>query len=53
MSLTTTIFLLVLGWLAVAGAMLWGVLRVTRRHHPPQPKVTAHAKPRKPVAHHA
>ncbi|MCM8562507.1 hypothetical protein ACLE2W_20635 [Pseudomonas shahriarae] len=53
MSLTTTIFMLALGWLAVAGAMLWGVLRVTRRHHHPQPKPAAHAKSHKPVAHHA
>lgn len=53
MSLTTTIFLLVLGWLAVAGAMLWGVLRVTRRHHQPQPKTATRAKAHKPVAHHA
>lgn len=53
MSLTTTIFLLVLGWLAVAGAMLWGVLRVTRRHHYPQPKAATRAKAHKPVAHHA
>ncbi|USW97926.1 hypothetical protein NHF41_15260 [Pseudomonas proteolytica] len=53
MSLTTTIFLLVLGWLAVAGAMLWGVLRVTRRHHHPQPKTAIRAKAHKPVAHHA
>jgi hypothetical protein len=39
MSLTMTIVMLVSGWLAVASAMLWGVLRVTRRHHhhPNQP----------------
>lgn len=37
MSLATTIFLLVCGWLSVAGAMLWGVLRITRRHHHPTP----------------
>ncbi|AZC27573.1 MULTISPECIES: hypothetical protein [Pseudomonas] len=36
MSLTTTILMLILGWLAVAGAMLWGVLRIVRRHHPPR-----------------
>ena len=35
MSLTTTILLLICGWLAVAAAMLWGVMRVTRRHHHP------------------
>ena len=35
MSLTMTIVMLIAGWLAVAGAMLWGVLRVSRRHHHP------------------
>jgi hypothetical protein len=39
MSLTMTIVMLISGWLAVAAAMLWGVLRITRRHHhhPVQP----------------
>jgi len=39
MSLTMTIVMLICGWLAVATAMLWGVLRITRRHHhhPVQP----------------
>ncbi|WPN45574.1 hypothetical protein [Pseudomonas sp. P8_241] len=39
MSLTMTIVMLIFGWLAVAAAMLWGVLRITRRHHhhPVQP----------------
>ncbi len=39
MSLTMTIVMLIAGWLAVATAMLWGVLRVSRRHHhhPAQP----------------
>ena len=49
MSLATTIILLICGWLAVAAAMLWGVLRIARRHHP-------HAKPAKPhkaAVHHA
>jgi hypothetical protein len=35
MSLTMTIVMLICGWLAVAAAMLWGVLRITRRHHHP------------------
>ena len=35
MSLTMIIVMLVCGWLAVAAAMLWGVLRITRRHHNP------------------
>lgn len=50
MSLATTIFLLVCGWLAVAGAMLWGVLRIARRHHP---HVVKPAKPLKAAVHHA
>ncbi|MBP5943480.1 MULTISPECIES: hypothetical protein [Pseudomonas] len=36
MSLTMTIVMLIAGWLAVATAMLWGVLRIARRHHPVQ-----------------
>ncbi|MDF9774154.1 hypothetical protein [Pseudomonas baetica] len=35
MSLTMIIVMLISGWLAVAAAMLWGVLRITRRHHHP------------------
>lgn len=35
MSLTMTIVMLIFGWLAVATAMLWGVLRIARRHHHP------------------
>jgi len=50
MSLAATIILLICGWLAVAGAMLWGVLRVTRRHHPPHAKP---AKALKAAVHHA
>lgn len=33
MSLTMTIVMLIASWLAVAAAMLWGVLRISRRHH--------------------
>jgi hypothetical protein len=51
MSLATTIFLLFCGWLAVAGAMLWGVLRITRRH--PHVKPAASAKPHPAAVHHA
>ena len=50
MSLVTTIFLLLCGWLAVASAMLWGVLRVTRRHHTPHVQP---AKPHKAAVHPA
>ncbi|WP_433769912.1 hypothetical protein [Pseudomonas putida] len=35
MSLAMTIVMLISGWLAVAAAMLWGVLRIARRHHHP------------------
>ncbi|WP_177326772.1 hypothetical protein [Pseudomonas sp. CF161] len=55
MSLTTTIFLMICGWLAVAGAMLWGVLRITRRHHhplpPPTPAKASKPAPRPATAH--
>ncbi|MHC8319617.1 hypothetical protein ACYZT4_02750 [Pseudomonas sp. GB2N2] len=34
MSLTMTLIMVISGWLAVAAAMLWGVLRIARRHHP-------------------
>jgi len=37
MSLVAIIALLVLGWVTVAAAMLWGVLRISRRHHPALP----------------
>jgi hypothetical protein len=53
MSLTMTIVMLVSGWLAVAAAMLWGVLRITRRHHhhSAQPAKAAKA-PRRPANAH-
>ncbi|MGF6092742.1 hypothetical protein [Pseudomonas sp. 18173] len=35
MSLAMIIAMLIGSWLAVAAAMLWGVLRITRRHHHP------------------
>jgi hypothetical protein len=35
MSLTIAITLMIGAWLLVAGAMLWGVLRIARRHHHP------------------
>ncbi|KAF1031500.1 MAG: hypothetical protein GAK37_00810 [Pseudomonas sp.] len=55
MSLTATILLLIFSWLAVAGAMLWGVMRVTRRHHHPvtPAKPAAPEPPRKPAGYHA
>jgi len=48
MSLTMIIAMLICGWLAVAAAMLWGVLRITRRHHHPvrpAPAPQAHETP--------
>ncbi len=33
MSLTMAIFMMIAAWLSVAAAMLWGVLRIARRHH--------------------
>ncbi|MBC3949108.1 MULTISPECIES: hypothetical protein [Pseudomonas] len=48
MSLEMTIVMLISAWLAVATAMLWGVMRISRRHHhrsaPPAP-----TKPLKPI----
>ncbi|SDZ53000.1 hypothetical protein [Pseudomonas sp. NFIX28] len=52
MSLTTTILMLIGGWLSVAAAMLWGVLRIARRHHHPR-LPTAATKTAKPARHHA
>ncbi|WP_176091750.1 hypothetical protein [Pseudomonas koreensis] len=56
MSLTMTIVMLIAGWLAVAAAMLWGVLRISRRHHhhPVQPAAVAKTEkqsPRHAAAH--
>lgn len=34
MSLGMTIVMLIAAWMAVAAAMLWGVMRISRRHHP-------------------
>ena len=50
MSPTTTILMLIFGWLSVAAAMLWGVLRISRRHHhtPAQPSENT----AKPARHH-
>ncbi|MGY3300947.1 hypothetical protein ACVK1X_000218 [Pseudomonas sp. PvR086] len=51
MSLTMTIVMLISGWLAVAAAMLWGVLRITRRHHHHPIKSAPAAKTDKPATH--
>lgn len=52
MSLTMIILMLIGGWLAVAAAMLWGVLRITRRHHHAYIPPSAPAKAEKPARHH-
>jgi hypothetical protein len=49
MSLAMTIFSLIAGWLAVAAAMLWGVLRIARRHQHQQPQ--SRSQPAPPVRH--
>ena len=53
MSLAMTIVMLVFGWLAVAAAMLWGVLRITRRHHHHPVQSTPVTDSEKPAEHHA
>ncbi|MCE7763007.1 hypothetical protein GQL56_10180 [Pseudomonas putida] len=48
MSLTLAILMLVGMWLSVAAAMLWGVLRIVRRHaqhHPLPPQAPAKPQP--------
>ncbi|MEB0048637.1 MULTISPECIES: hypothetical protein [unclassified Pseudomonas] len=53
MSLTMTIVLLICGWLTVAAAMLWGVLRISRRHyHSPAQSMPA-SQTDTPAAHRA
>ncbi|MCI3945408.1 hypothetical protein BW686_04955 [Pseudomonas syringae] len=51
MSLELTIVMLIASWLAVSSAMLWGVMRVSRRHHPRSAAPLAVQKPEmtKPV----
>ncbi|MGF6221139.1 hypothetical protein AB7M26_004978 [Pseudomonas sp. F-14 TE3482] len=53
MSLTMTIVMLISGWLAVAAAMLWGVLRITRRHHHHPVQSAPVANTDQPAAHPA
>ncbi|WP_278940872.1 hypothetical protein [Pseudomonas helleri] len=48
MSPTLTIILLITGWLAVAAAMLWGLMRISRHH--PQPQPEPKQKPAQPAA---
>jgi hypothetical protein len=51
MSLAMIIVMLISGWLAVAAAMLWGVLRITRRHHLPVQPVPAPETDKTPSQH--
>lgn len=37
MSLTMAIVMMIGAWILVAAAMLWGVMRIARRHHHPAP----------------
>jgi hypothetical protein len=49
MSLAMTIVMLIAAWLAVASAMLWGVMRISRGHHH---RETEHGKPAKTKTRH-
>lgn len=49
MSLAMIIFSLIAGWMAVAAAMLWGVLRIARRHQHQEPQARQHVKPKAAV----
>ncbi|OCT29447.1 hypothetical protein [Pseudomonas putida] len=49
MSLTMAIFMLVAMWLSVATAMLWGVLRIARRHARPHHTQAATAPKPQPL----
>ncbi|CAG8868689.1 hypothetical protein PS627_03071 [Pseudomonas fluorescens] len=46
MSLAMAILMLVGMWVSVAAAMLWGVMRIVRRHHP------RHQRPPRTVRRH-
>lgn len=52
MSLTMAILMLVGMWLSVAAAMLWGVLRIVRRHSP-QHHLPPQAPAKAPPVHRA
>ena len=54
MSLTVAILMLVGMWLSVAAAMLWGVLRIVRRHaHHLPPQAPAKPQPVRRARRHA
>lgn len=41
MSLTMAIVMMIGAWILVATAMLWGVMRIARRHQHPAPRLAA------------
>lgn len=50
MNLTVAILLMIGGWFLVAAAMLWGVLRIARRHQrPAAPRAAAALKASAPA----
>lgn len=51
MSLTMAIFMMIAAWLSVAAAMLWGVLRIARRHHLHHQDPRPHVQPTAPAPH--
>lgn len=53
MSLTMAIFMMIAAWLSIAVAMLWGVLRIARRHHVHHQTPQTPAKPATPAHHRA
>ncbi|WP_300728554.1 hypothetical protein [Pseudomonas sp.] len=56
MSPSLTIFMLITGWLSVAAAMLWGLMRISRHHAPPaqaKSEPAPVAAPEKPATHTA
>ncbi|CAM3673817.1 hypothetical protein CCOS865_02135 [Pseudomonas reidholzensis] len=55
MSLTMAILMLVGMWLSVAAAMLWGVMRIVRRHsqHHLPPQVQPKPAPVRRIRRHA
>jgi len=48
MSLTMAIVMMIGAWILVAAAMLWGVMRIARRHQHPAP-----TKPARDTTPHA
>ncbi|EIK93297.1 hypothetical protein PMM47T1_27749 [Pseudomonas sp. M47T1] len=45
MSLTMAIVMMIGAWLLVAAAMLWGVMRIARRHQHPAPPARVPQRP--------